>query len=150
MRQVDAGFPLAKTMSTEVAEPISDKERQLKEQILDLHLVVKEAMEPWMAKRQTKTLDRLFGATMALLRMVDWLSEPRISQDRRKILVALRVYNVNLGEGKNQFIPSKTESVWEQLQKALPPDKRPQAAQLRVALEEHVKPIAHLLQNLKQ
>ncbi len=87
---------------------------------------------------------------MDLLRMADWIDDPEISQDKRKILVGLSVHNMSLGKGKNQFIPGKSESVWEQLQKALPPDKRPQAAQLRVALEEHVKPIAHLLQNLKQ
>lgn len=132
------------------AHPVSDKERQLKQQILDLYGVVKQVMEPRMSKRQTKTLDRLFGATMDLLQTADWIDDPEISQDKRKILVGLCVYNMGLGKGKNQFIPSKGESVWEQLQKALPADKRPQAAQLRVALEEHVKPIAHLLQNLKE
>ncbi len=130
--------------------PVSDKERQLKQQILDLYGVVKEVMEPWRSKRQTKTLDRLFGATMDLLRTADWIDDPEISQDKRKILVGLCVYNAGLGKGKNQFIPSKGESVWEQLQKALPANKRPLAVQLRVALEEHVKPIAHLFVPKKQ
>ncbi len=137
-------------MSVDSSHPVSDQERQLKQQTLDLYGVVEKVMDPWMKKRQTKTLDRLFGATMDLLRMADWIDDPEISQDKRKILVGLCVYNMSLGKGKNQFIPNKSESVWEQLQKALPADKRPLAVQLRVALEEHVKPIAHLFAPKKQ
>lgn len=136
-------------MSVDV-HPVSDKERQLKEQILALYEVVHQATEPWMSKRWSKTLGRLSKAEGTLMLMNSKIANPKYQPAMRLLTVGLYTYNVNLGEGKNQFIPGKGESVWEQLQKALPADKRPQAAQLRVALEEHVKPIAHLLQNLKQ
>jgi hypothetical protein len=127
------------------SHPVSDRERQLKQQILDLYEVVHQATEPWMSKRWSKTLERLSKAEGTLMMMNSRIANPKCQSAMRLLTTGLYVYNMSLGsKGKNQFIPGKSESVWEQLSKALPADKRPLAVQLRVALEEHVKPIAHL------
>lgn len=131
-------------MSVDSSHPVSDQERQLKQQILDLYQVVHQATEPWMCKRWSKTLERLSKAEGTLMLMNSRVANPKYQSAMRLLTTGLYVYNMSAGKGKNQFIPNKSESVWEQLQKALPADKRPLAVQLRVALEEHVKPIAHL------
>lgn len=117
------------------AHPVSEQERKLKQQILELIRVayeVKNSKKTWC-----KTLERLATATASLTMMGSLVTNLAYPRDKRTSLIRTVIYSKR-----------KSETVWEQLQKALPADKRPQASQLRVALEEYVKSVAHVFETV--
>lgn len=78
-----------------------------------LQILIRQAMEPLMIKRRSRTLDRLMSANAELdvLRMT-------LRDDDSVVLVALYVRNMNIKDG--ELVAKKGESVWVKLHKALP------------------------------